>query len=249
MPSACAISPLLSATQQIHRQFQQPAIPSVSVASSQQAPSEMFHFFPKFPKEIRLAVWEAVCDEERIIPVLLGVGHFSPVTHRQLAIPPLLHACAESREVGLHRYNLRFHPRVYTNPDRDYVMRHVWYPHQRIDQALYQNADFDWEALPRLAVFIDDISFQQHEFCLTQRAKGPEETREKKLWPFSSHFLWSISSRLGKPKPAALRERELLLLVLPPLTARPNPVAQRIDMVTDAGATAHASQAAAIPAR
>lgn len=100
-------------------------------------PTGEFTVFARLPAEIRLMIWEQACQIERIIPILPGVGHLFPITHPMLAIPPVLHVCADSRRVGLKLYILSFHPRLYTNRDRDQLMVHVFFPQQTIDSNLY----------------------------------------------------------------------------------------------------------------
>ncbi|KAL2016428.1 hypothetical protein VTK56DRAFT_3515 [Thermocarpiscus australiensis] len=204
------------------------------------SPTSSFSLFPSLPNELRFQIWEWACCTERVIPILPGKGHLSPVTHPALAVPPVLHVCTESRSVGLSHYNRSFHPQVYVNPNYDLLLMHVCFPHQKIDGRLYRDG-FDWSAAPKtLAVFLDDISFSDADdaveswmwerpefadmYCRTWR--GPTPQRER-LVPFSQDFLWSLVS---KPFSAA-KFREMTLLVLPPLTARPNPVAQRIELV------------------
>ncbi|KAK1750384.1 hypothetical protein QBC47DRAFT_393990 [Echria macrotheca] len=187
---------------------------------SSQENIETFHFFPRLPAELRQQIWQEACDVERIIPILPGLGHLSPITHRSLAAPPLLHACAESRAIGLRNYDLAFHPQLYTNRnrDRDMILYHIFSPHQKIDDSLYfcgRPRKFQWSQAPhRVAVFLDDCGWNLEP--LTRYDMPPVS--------YDNSFLRSLSW---------LTEtlRELVVLVLPPLTARPNPVAHRIELV------------------
>lgn len=64
---------------------------------------EPFHFFPKLPTEIRTRIWQMTIEEGRIVEIY-------SVTNKGLRapIPPILHACAESRVIGLKNYELAF---------------------------------------------------------------------------------------------------------------------------------------------
>ncbi|KAK0719099.1 hypothetical protein B0H67DRAFT_147624 [Lasiosphaeris hirsuta] len=189
-----------------------------------------FTLFPCLPIEIRLIVWEQVCTEERIIPLLPGLAHLFPITHPTLAVPPVLHACSQSRRIALSHYNLSFHPQVYTNPDHDRLMLHVFFPLELIDFSLYHPpmTNFNWDEAPRrLAVFLDDISFHQSDDDLFndvwQTEPGPWR---KRLQPFTASFARSLRSHFTTWRP-----EEITLLILPPLTARPNPTMHRINLV------------------
>ena len=220
-----------------------------------------FHLFPKLPTELRLQIWGLACEEERVVPLLPGVGHLGPVTHKHLAVPPILHACAEARSVGLRHYDLSFHPQVYLNRDRDIVMHHICYPRELIKSGLYglqldgidddddgptyirREDYFKQSAAPsRLAVFLDDISFEPNLTSDSFWDTDPD-SRHTRTWsgvnsgntphkprllPFGVDFLWSLRTHF----PAGRADLgELVLLVLPPLTARPNPVAQHLELV------------------
>jgi len=191
-------------------------------------PRGEFTLFPRLPYELRLMIWENICSEERIIPILPGIGHLVPFAHPTLAVPPILHVCSEARDVGLKHYNLSFHPRLYANRNRDHLLVHVFYPHQIIDFELYfhPRTEFNWKKAPRrLAALLDDISFQQdHEDMASQVWSTDPPTWRNHLKPVSSCFASSI--RLHFPQ-----FDEIALLVLPPLTARPNPVVHHFSFI------------------
>ncbi|KAK0618894.1 hypothetical protein B0T14DRAFT_565801 [Immersiella caudata] len=192
-----------------------------------------FHAFPRLPSEIQIMIWESACTVERIVPILPGLGHLSPITHQTLRVPPILHVCTNSREIGLRHYNLSFHPRLYINRDYDQLMLHIFSPFKTIDCSLYKlpEASFNWEKAPRrLAVFLDDASFHQsrHE-GLSWANYSP--TSGPSFRPFSDEFMWSVDSYPGNFK-GPVRISELTLLVLPPLTVRPNPMAHRLDLAS-----------------
>ena len=161
-----------------------------------------FHTFPRLPSEIQTMIWESACAVERIVPILSGLGHLSPITHQTLRVPPVLHACANSRQVGLQHYNLSFHPHLYINREYDHLMLHIFFPFQVIGSDLYRQleAGLNWEAAPRwLAVFLDDISFCQSEYEPPEPGssllRGP--TSGPSFHPFSEEFMWSIASYPG----------------------------------------------------
>jgi len=186
-----------------------------------------FPFFGRFPFEVRLMVWEEACHVERIIPLLPGVGHLFPALHPHLAIPPLLHACSESRRVALQHYDLSFYPKIYTSRLYDHLMLHVFYPHQIIDFSLFfkRETGFNWAASPpRLAVLLDDIAFHQSTEDQRKTAWRTDPTWRQRLLPFSTDFIWSLGNRHRVLE-------QLTLLVVPPLTARPNCTAQRFEFV------------------
>lgn len=85
-----------------------------------------FQPFSNFPKELRLKIWSMAAEEQRVIIVDLD----GPGKSRTSSLPPaILHACIESREVGLKKYKLTFgargHPgRTYFNFDQDVLFRH-----------------------------------------------------------------------------------------------------------------------------
>ncbi|KAK1758995.1 hypothetical protein QBC47DRAFT_370853 [Echria macrotheca] len=194
-----------------------------------------FHLFPRLPSEIQLMIWECASAVERIVPILPGLGHLSPITHQTLRVPPILHACANSRQVGLKYYNLSFHPRLYINRDYDHLMLHIFFPDSIIDSNLYDQpeAEFNWKAAPpRLAVFLDDISFYQSEYEIPSRGSSHprDPTCGPSFHPFSWDFMRSIARYFDYTDPTTLTQ--LTLLVLPPLTARPNPMAHRLDFAS-----------------
>jgi hypothetical protein len=215
-----------------------------------------FTIFPDLPKELRLKIWAEICSVERVLPILPGKGHLAPRTHKYLAVPPPLHVCAESRYIALQHYGLRFHPRIYTNPERDTAMLHITYPRQRIDKILYlhskgQSRGFSWDALPRIAVFLDDIGFHKvTEQTSTTRTDPPPSlyyrewydslTRPETLLPFDDDFMMSLYGFPYSESFAMRGPREVMFLILPPLTARPNPVIQRIELVGLPGESAAA---------
>jgi hypothetical protein len=203
-----------------------------------------FPLFSHLPKDLRLKIWDEICSVERVLPILPGKGHLKPITQPQLAVPPPLHVCAESRYIALRHYGLRFHPRIYTNPERDTAMIHITSPHQRIDNGLYLGddgfpKDFNWTVLPRIAVFLDDISFlrvdQDTESTLPSdlydRTWLNAVTRRERLLPFSAEFLTSLYGIPYDEISGLKGPQEVMLLVLPPLTARPNPVMHRIELI------------------
>jgi hypothetical protein len=186
-----------------------------------------FELFPGFPVEVRLMIWEQACCTERIIPLLPGQGHLFPRVHPLLAVPAVLHACSESRRIALKHYNLSFHAQIYTNPRYDTLMLHLFFPFQLIDFDLYSRpeADFNWDAAPgRLAVLLDDIGVHQSDEDESNRAWRTDPAWHQRLLPFSRSFVRSLVGRGSKLE-------ELTLLVLPPLTARPNSTAHRFDFV------------------
>lgn len=206
--------------------------------NSEKIPNQ-FTLFPRLPAEIRLLIWNFACRVERIIPLLPGLGHLSPLTHPTLAVPPVLHACSDSRRVALKHYNLSFHPRLYVNHDYDHIMLHLFYPHQLISLNLYHHsaAAFNWDRCPpRLAALLDDASFyepledEDDNENTTRRTDTPWRQR---LRPVSPEFLVLLS-------PAV---EELTLLILPPLTGRPNPTAHRFDLVNAPDSTMDADGA------
>ncbi|KAK0624130.1 hypothetical protein B0T14DRAFT_517564 [Immersiella caudata] len=196
------------------------------MASSQDA-AEQFTVFPGLPTEIRLFIWEHACRTERILPLLPGKGHLVPAIHPSLAVPPLLHACSEARAVGLKHYDTSFHHHIYINHEYDQLMLHIFFPHQIIDFALYfdHGPCFNWSKAPRrLAALLDDISFYQSDEDEENDAWRTDPTWRQRLVPFSSDFTWSFTAY-------SMKIQELTLLVLPPLTARPNCAAHRLDFV------------------
>lgn len=175
-------------------------------------------------------IWENVCSEERIIPILPGIGHLVPITHPMLAVPPILHVCSESRGVALKYYDLSFHPRLYTNRNQDHLLVHIFYPHQMIDFELYfhPRTEFNWKKAPRrLAALLDDVGFQQDSEDVARQAWKTDPTWRNRLEPVSGCFASSV--RLHFPQ-----FDEIALLVLSPLTARPNPVVHRFSFTPDA---------------
>ncbi|KAK0646929.1 hypothetical protein B0T16DRAFT_458805 [Cercophora newfieldiana] len=208
------------------------------MAAPESTAAAQFSLFPNLPAEVRLLIWGHACCAERIIPLLPGQGHLFPRVHPTLAIPPALHACSESRQVGLKHYNLLFHPHLYINPEYDHLMLHVFYPQQVIDPALYLRpvAGFHWGAAPRrLAVLLDDISFSQSYQDSQCAAWITDPKWRQRLTPFSQEFM-SLLVSLGA------NFEHLTLLVLPPLTARPNPTAHRFDLVDGTPELLHMSK-------
>ena len=148
--------------------------------------------------------------------------------HPAHAVPPVLHTCSEARQVGLKHYNLSFHPRIYINRQYDQLMLHILHPQQMIDFSLYGcfTSGFNWKASPRrFAVLLDDISFHQSNEDVFCSAWKTDPTWRQRLLPFSRDFISTVIST-----PTKVVE-ELTLLVLPPLSARPNPTAHRLDLV------------------
>ncbi|KAK4443139.1 hypothetical protein QBC34DRAFT_417618 [Podospora aff. communis PSN243] len=191
--------------------------------------ARQFTVFPRLPTEVRLIIWSHACRTERIIPLLPGKGHLFPIVHPSLAIPPVLHACSESRAVALKHYDLSFHRHIYINHECDQLMLHIFFPYKIIDWGLYFGSEsgneFNWDAAPRrLAVLLDDISFHQSDEDERNDAWRTDPAWRQRLLPISAEFAWSITVY-------PLRVEELTLLVLPPLTARPNCAAQRFDLV------------------
>lgn len=197
---------------------------------------ETFSCFPLLPIEIQLEIWEAACRVERVLPLLPGQGHLGPVTHSALAVPPILHVCSNSRKVGLRFYNLAFHPRVYTNRDHDLIMVHIHFPFQRIDPVVYAGAGFNWSVPPRrLAVFLDDIGVEDTESIPISRLREGNRFSEtphgatswNRYLLFSTEFIESTVVTSARWS----RFDEVVLLILPPLTGRPNPVTHQIELV------------------
>ncbi|KAK1756704.1 hypothetical protein QBC47DRAFT_168614 [Echria macrotheca] len=202
------------------------------MAAPHDSGAEGFPLFRRFSTEIRLMIWEEACNVERIIPILPGQGHLFPRVHPTLAVPPVLHACSESRGVALKHYNLSFHPHIYINQELDQLMFHLLYPHQQIHFQLYKlpEAGFCWEAAPRrLAVLFDDTGFHQSDEDFSNKAWRTDPSWRRRLRPISRTFVTSLLD----PQLQAI-VKELTLLVLPPLTARPNCSAHRFDLVEDA---------------
>jgi hypothetical protein len=199
------------------------------MASVQNDTARQFTVFRNLPTEVRLIIWGYACRTERIIPLLPGKGHLFPIVHPSLEVPPVLHACSESRTIGLKHYDLSFHRHIYINHDHDQLMLHIFFPHQIIDFALYFGSEsenqFNWSAAPRrLAVLLDDISFHQSDEDERNDVWRTDPTWHQRLLPFSSDFTWSLTIY-------PMRVEELTLLVLPPLTARPNCAAQHFVLV------------------
>lgn len=81
-----------------------------------------FHLFASLPPELRLRIWELACHHRRTVNCFPGVDLF--------LLPPqppsVLHACTESRGVGLRFYRrglIEQAPRVYFKPDTDQLHR------------------------------------------------------------------------------------------------------------------------------
>lgn len=114
---------------------------SSKIVANFKRPKDFPHFV-KLPREIQYRIWEMLAEEPRVVPVntKTNSGLYSP-------IPPILHACSESRAVGLKHYTLAFEsqrsirpwtdtpehrinvlpPRVYFNFERDILyFRERW---------------------------------------------------------------------------------------------------------------------------
>ena len=74
---------------------------------------------------------------------------------------------------------------------------------------------------------LDDISFQKDPADAQANSNANAVEQNRPLKPFSKGFLWSLA--MYRPK----RLEELTVLVLPPLTARPNPIVHRLDIVDE----------------
>lgn len=101
--------------------------------------------FSRLPAEIRLSIWRLIGDQPRNLDIWQRrLGHLAQEYDNCLitrwvtlsAIPPILHACRESRAVGLEFYHLAFgsdnklphgvtittEPRIYVNWNRDRIL-------------------------------------------------------------------------------------------------------------------------------
>ncbi len=90
----------------------------VRIDPSQSKPLSKFHYFNKFPTELRIKIWrQAALSDIRVITLALrNYERFCPYgkIYRSLlraskfsTIPPsILHTCREAREVGLKFYTL-----------------------------------------------------------------------------------------------------------------------------------------------
>lgn len=78
-----------------------------STAAENSSPKH-FHLFSTLPQEIRLKIWDMATEEQRIVKLKrMALSIFGGLTY-STPHPPVLQACAESREVGLKRYTLAF---------------------------------------------------------------------------------------------------------------------------------------------
>ena len=83
--------------------------------SSLKNQTQSFHKFNSLPREIRHNIWALVCNEKRVIPVLVHwfmyqTFFISPISPRT---PAILHVCAEARA-----YALKFHYSLVTKEFR-----------------------------------------------------------------------------------------------------------------------------------
>lgn len=83
---------------------------SSKVIASFKRPKNFPHFV-KLPREIQYRIWEVLAEEPRVVAINTKTngGLYS-------AIPPILHACSESRIVGLKHYTLAFEPQRFDRP-------------------------------------------------------------------------------------------------------------------------------------
>ncbi|KAG4441934.1 hypothetical protein IFR05_002553 [Cadophora sp. M221] len=86
----------------------------------------VFELFPKFPLEIRLLIWKAICSEPRLLDIWyseVGLDRWTKAFRRveqphyyytHVNIPSVLHVSREARNVGLQHYQLEFGSEVQT---------------------------------------------------------------------------------------------------------------------------------------
>ncbi|KAI1768681.1 hypothetical protein GGR53DRAFT_476580 [Hypoxylon sp. FL1150] len=183
--------------------------------------------------EIRLAIWIEVCSERRVLPLLPGEGFLSPIS--RVAVPAVLQVCRESRREGLRHYRLDLHENVYFNPRSDIIMLHVEYPRQRIDPDLYRDKPFDFSVVRTIAVVLEEVGVHSSlGVSKSTQSTGLDShlDRPQVQWKrFGDDFVRDIR---GLMKSSLTSLKEIVLLALPPLTARPNLVSQRITIVEGA---------------
>ncbi|KAG4440228.1 hypothetical protein IFR05_004307 [Cadophora sp. M221] len=98
--------------------------------STEAASTLTIHPFPRLPIELRTMIWNFGARQVRVVEIEVidakykGVGSVQRLTSKTI-VPGILHACAESREVGLKRYEKIVFQGIFTgsyiNWDIDYI--------------------------------------------------------------------------------------------------------------------------------
>ncbi|KAK3935071.1 hypothetical protein QBC46DRAFT_413360 [Diplogelasinospora grovesii] len=170
---------------------------------------QTFPYFRHLACEIRIMVWEAACQVERVVPVLPN----PPYAPRHIAIPPVMETCRESRGVAAKFYGFELHPLIRTNLDRDLILLHPDIADDSFNPRRYPVIGFNLNAMKRAALYHVNDRLASH----------PKH-------PFWSEVLihWMMTHTLT----TGHRLREAFYLVLPPLTKRyPDPLGTQIELV------------------
>ncbi|KAH7418263.1 hypothetical protein BKA64DRAFT_194753 [Cadophora sp. MPI-SDFR-AT-0126] len=101
-----------------------------STQSAATAPTATFHKFQRLPLELRCMIWHFAARQVRVVEIEMvraeykGVGRINRFASKTLT-PAILHACGESRWIGLKRYERIIFNGImsgsYVNWDVDYI--------------------------------------------------------------------------------------------------------------------------------
>lgn len=120
-----------------------PSVSTSTISPAEAVLSQVFHPFKLFPPEIRHMVWLQASLEPRVIE--LGFYYDTKVKNHKVVrntsktvVPALLHACSESREIGLSHYEAFIPTGVWTGTYISWAQDYMY-----LDCSQRQYTDFD----------------------------------------------------------------------------------------------------------